>query len=335
MCRSDEKQGHRLPALAALAICPSEELPSSDAPASEHKSLPSSWRSGDIAKVLVVVGCLTFLLSIALHDFGLIHVFSPSYLANGFCISNPEAHPAVQSHAISFYADVITSALMGALILLGPYLAMCPAALSPIRKNAYSLLGHGCGHLYLALQTDREHGATQIFESLSPHARCVAFVAFTTVWYGFMRDDRRRVTTALGLALAHNTLQIFFLPTRFFFTHVLMAVLINSAVQWLKRPPDDPRASVYYDLEAWLVDVPIVLASFGEACTCDSFLVRYGGHVWFDMVVPVMFVVYFAVLLLTGWGTLDGSVHRCPDWSRRQAMGLATCGSGPPKERSL
>jgi hypothetical protein len=41
-----------------------------------------------------------------------------------------------------------------------------------------------------------------------------------------------------------------------------------------------------------------VLASFGEALSCDSFLASVGGHVWFDMVVPVMFAVYYCVLVM-------------------------------------
>jgi hypothetical protein len=35
--------------------------------------------------------------------------------------------------------------------------------------------------------------------------------------------------TVLSWAAFHNGLQIFFLPTRFFLTHVLMAVLLSSA----------------------------------------------------------------------------------------------------------
>ena len=119
-----------------------------------------------------------------------------------------------------------------------------------------------------------------------------------------MRDKSRSTATTLGFALMHNTLQVFFLPTRFFFTHVLLAVLLGSALRWLRRPA--VMKTKYYALESWLVDVPIMLASFTEALACDSLLVRYGGHVWFDLVVPVMFTVYLAVLLFTGDGDSDG-----------------------------
>lgn len=115
-----------------------------------------------------------------------------------------------------------------------------------------------------------------------------------------MRDKRRSFKVTCLFAMAHNSLQVFFLPTRFFFTHVLMAVLLNSAIRWLSRAPKDKTK--YYALESWLVDVPIVLASFFEALTCDAFLIHVGGHIWFDMVVPVMFSVYFCILVYTGDG---------------------------------
>merc|ERR1712046_360179 len=75
-----------------------------------------------------------------------------------------------------------------------------------------------------------------------------------------------------------------------------MAVLLNSALRGLTRPAVEKDR--YYDMEAALVDVPILLMTFGEALPCDVFLARYGGHVWFDMVVPVMFTVYYVLLLL-------------------------------------
>merc|ERR1719473_661539 len=124
--------------------------------------------------------------------------------------------------------------------------------------------------------------------------RLALFGAFQFVWFGFMRDQRRTFTETMLWATFHNMLQCFFLPTRFFFSHVLLAVLLSSAVRGLLRDPS--TKDTYYDLEAALVDVPILLATFGEALGCDDYLLPIGGHVWFDMVVPVMFGVYFAVL---------------------------------------
>jgi len=230
--------------------------------------------------------------------------FADSYLNDGFCIPNQDKHPALQGHAISFYADAVLAVWMYLMVRFGQRLfGLSEPALRPVAKNAVSLFGHGCGHLFLAVMS-ASSAVSAIFESVRESSgasgallSCAAFAALMPVWWTFMRDKSRSTATTLAFTLMHNTLQVFFLPTRFFFTHVLMAVLLGSALRWLSRPAT--MKNKYYAMESWLVDVPILLASFGEALTCDSVLMHYGGHVWFDVVVPVGFTVYVAILLLT------------------------------------
>lgn len=255
-------------------------------------------RLGDYAKGVVSFLCLTFLSCLALHETGHLNIFAESYQRDGFCVANNQTSPAMQGHAIAFYADALMSIFMLGLVHIGQTtLKFTEPALRPIKKNALSLFGHGCGHLYLAAMTDLDsQHPSHIFEGLTTKQRMVAFVAFSGVWYGFMRDARRSVAVTCAFALFHNVLQVFFLPSRFFFVHVLIAVLMNSAVRGLLRSPKEK--DVYYDMEAILVDVPILLAMFVEAVACDSFLIHHGGHVWFDMVVPVMFTVYYLILCL-------------------------------------
>jgi len=149
-------------------------------------------------------------------------------------------------------------------------------------------------------------GASAAFEDLGGAGQVLAWCFLFPVWYMFMRDRRRSTVATCAFTFMHNTGQVFFLPTRFFFTHVLLAVLLNSAFRWLRRPASDKTK--YYAMESWMVDVPIVLASFGEAFACDAWLSRFGGHVWFDMVVPVMFTAYLAVLVLTGDGSREAGL---------------------------
>lgn len=264
------------------------------------------WRIGDVAKAFVIVLTLSFLVCVVLHETGHVNVFAQSYREDGFCISNRDGPPALQGHALSFYADTIAAMLMFVLVRVGRLHGLGDPAMRPIAKNAGSLLGHGCGHLFLAAHAHNSAGSSRAFEDLTPWGRVLAFVALSFVWYGFMRDSRRSTRTALAFALAHNVVQVFFLPTRFFFTHVLMAVLLNSALRGLARCAAEKDR--YYDMEAALVDVPILLMTFGEALSCDAVLAKYGGHVWFDMVVPVMFTVYYVLLLL------------CPDVNGKQKL---------------
>ena len=233
-------------------------------------STHSKYRAGDVAKAIVLTLCTAFLAAIALNETGRLDVFSPTYKLDGFCISNRDGGRWSQSHAISWYADSAMAAGMALLVMAGHRRGMSEASLGPIKKNAFSLFGHGQGHLFLALHTTRDSGASRAFEDLNALQRVLVFCALLFVWYGFMRDRRRGLATTLAFAVGHNALQCFLLPTRFFFTHVLMAVLLGSAVRKLSLPAHEK--DIYYDLEAWLVDVPIMLASFGEALTCDSFL---------------------------------------------------------------
>jgi hypothetical protein len=267
-----------------------------------HSGDAAKMHAGDAAKIVIIALCLIFLVTIALHEAKMLAVFSESYLEDGFCVSNKHLHPALQGHALAFYADTTMALVLAGVVQVGhAQFMLSEAALAPIAKNLISLAGHGCGHLFLALQASSTSGSTKVFENLTTYQRLLTLCGLFPVWYCFMRDKRRSTTTTCLFAMAHNILQVFFLPTRFFFTHVLMAVLLNSAVRWLSR--DSLEKTKYYALESWLVDVPIVLASFFEALTCDSFLMRYGGHVWFDMVVPVMFLVYFLVLVVSGDST--------------------------------
>lgn len=256
---------------------------------------------GDVAKLIIIALCLIFLGSVVLHDLGLLNAFSRSYLEDGFCVSNSESL-LWSSHAISFYANTLTALGMAFLVCHARRSGLGEPAIAPLMKNSLSLFGHGIGHLFLAVHTSSgsssdssSSGSGAISEEHSPVARFIMFVAFFPVWFAFMTDRRRSLVATLGFTLCHDALQTYLLPQRFFFTHVLMAVLLGSAVRWIGRPRAEKNR--YYALEAWLVDVPILLAAFGEALTCDGFLVRFGGHVWFDMVVPIGFTMYYFILV--------------------------------------
>ena len=98
---------------------------------------------------------------------------------------------------------------------LGRY-GLSEEAVGPIAKNSISLLGHGAGHLLLALATafaaapaaqlnspGLEGGAaaggggggapadTWLGEELGSVGRAAMFVLFLPVWAGFMRDKTR------------------------------------------------------------------------------------------------------------------------------------------------
>jgi hypothetical protein len=251
---------------------------------------------GDCGKLLVLFMLIPFFTLLVLHELDGIDVFSTLYQEEGFCVQAKVSSPWLRGHAVSFYSCCAMALWMQFLVRWGLRAGMPADALKPINKNSVSLFGHSLGHAFLAYNTNDATGGARIFEELTFSGRILTFFVLQFVWYGFMRQrsSKRSAEFAMGLALFHNTLQVFVLPTRLFFTHVLLAVLGSSSLRGLSRDPHEK--TIYYALEAWLVDVNILVMTFVESFTCESFLIHLGGHVWFDMVVPFGFTAYFFIL---------------------------------------
>ena len=48
----------------------------------------------------------------------------------------------------------------------------------------------------------------------------------------------------------------------------------------------------YYEAASVLIGFPISVMAWVEGLTCDSFLVHYGGHVWYDVTIPLSMIAY-------------------------------------------
>lgn len=251
---------------------------------------------GDCGKLLVLALLVPFFILLVLHELNAVDVFSNLYQQEGFCVHAKVSSPWMRGHAISFYACCAMALWMQFLVFCGLRSGMSPDSMKPVKKNSISLFGHSLGHAFLASQTNDATGGARIFEDLTFSGRILTFIVLQFVWYGFMRQRsaKRSAGFAFAIALFHNSLQVFVLPTRLFFTHVLLAVLASSSYRGLNR--DYSEKTIYYALEAWLVDVNILVMTFVESFTCESFLIHMGGHVWFDMVVPFGFTAYFFIL---------------------------------------
>jgi hypothetical protein len=47
-----------------------------------------------------------------------------------------------------------------------------------------------------------------------------------------------------------------------------------------------------YDVWSWVVNLPVVLIGWLEALSCDAFLIKYGGHLWYDAIIPISISIY-------------------------------------------
>lgn len=62
---------------------------------------------------------------------------------------------------------------------------------------------------------------------------------------------------------------------------------------------------IFYDLSTVIVSIPVGLAGWLEAVTCEYFIIWFGGHLVYDMTINLGLFAYFAVVM-----SMDASTHK-------------------------
>ena len=108
---------------------------------------------GNVLNVFNIVNTLIFMGIVLANHEGKIDILSSSYARDGFCVSNQDKSIWVQSHALSFYGDTIYSFV---LLILTKYFSqgLSPVALKPAIDGIAGTFGHGCAHLWLAMEEE-------------------------------------------------------------------------------------------------------------------------------------------------------------------------------------
>ena len=52
----------------------------------------------------------------------------------------------------------------------------------------------------------------------------------------------------------------------------------------------------YYNATSLFIVGPVGVIAWIEGLACESFLIHYGGHFWYDMTVPIMMTGYIVYL---------------------------------------
>ena len=55
----------------------------------------------------------------------------------------------------------------------------------------------------------------------------------------------------------------------------------------------NPVKDKYYSTRFLMIGLPILSVAWLEALACESFLIHYGGHVWFDNTIALSFLAYY------------------------------------------
>ena len=114
-------------------------------------------------------------------------------------------------------------------------------------------------------------------------------------WYGMLCGITASFSNGDGFkpfllpaSVCSALVHFFIVPFTFSFSYVQTVVYLISSYCGLTGKKDD-----VYDKVALIIVLPNLAMTWVESVTCDSFLANYGGHFWYDFMLPFCLFVYF------------------------------------------
>jgi hypothetical protein len=235
-----------------------------------------SHRVGDIANVSSLT--ITFAFAAAILS-SPSRFFAARYLRDGFCVSNSES-PYLNSHVLCFYVDTLATLACACLLWFHGF---DDPRLTRVRESFLGIFGHGLGHLALSAASDIDAGAGA--------ASAMLIAAIFVFWFAFFNSLTKSMLFNAFLSIV-NTIALGYLPRVFGFTYV-QTVLMTAFV--FRDLLTTSRKDSLYAAWSVCVNVPVVIVGWAEGIFCDSFLVRYGGHVFYDAIIPLSMMAFSAI----------------------------------------
>jgi hypothetical protein len=263
------------------------------------ESESQSQSIGDTGNKLLVT--LTILISfLMLYQWPSPTYFDSNWLANGFCVSNTESF-LLNSHMLSFYADLVLSAILGYLFLT--HKKKTPPLQEALLRGAVTgVFGHGLGHCYLALEPtgmDLRLKLDDIPGSMPMNM--VSLCAFAAIFGAAMplaSFERLAITSFLSTA-GFTLLDV---PPRWNFVYAQAAIYVASAIHMLSLDPKY-KMETSYMLYPWC-QLPVLAVGVLESTFCQQLLEPIGGHMVFDTTIA------FAVIAIELMSRTDSDAKR-------------------------
>jgi len=117
------------------------------------------------------------------------------------------------------------------------------------------------------------------------------------------------VSVSAALSLVWSSVGLTLIPAQFGFTYVQTVLFFVSALSGMARTDKD----IFYDLSTVIVSIPVGLAGWLEAVTCEYFIIWFGGHLVYDMTINIGLFVYFAVVMSMDASTFKSKVQEEPE----------------------
>jgi len=248
-------------------------------------------RSGDVANWLALFATAGFFLAVVANELHYLQVFSTAWSADGFCISNKDLDPLLQSHAMCFYGDTVAAVLLWFTLRYSRQQGVAQRIVETLEPGVFGIFAHGCAHLWMGMRPElMQRERTPVGEMPVQKLFTVGGGLFL-FWFFLLRSINKNISNRVWalLACAFTATQVLFVSPKFGFTFVHVGLMTVATAVALKRADKDQ----YYDLEGWVINLPITMMAWLEAATCETFLVHIGGHFWYDIEIPLSMFLFW------------------------------------------
>jgi hypothetical protein len=224
---------------------------------------------------------LTVLYAIAVvgHslDWWILDNFGKNWAADGFCLSFKAT--LYHTHLLCLYADSI----LALVLLVLSQTIQGRSELKVVKENVASVFFHGLAHGFLWWKGAEDIGNPSL----------IAYVVLAGFYFSF---THLMTPSPLWLSLLQTVFHTYvttLIPPIMIFAYVNLVITFNLSIAQILTAPRD----IFYLLNTLLIGTPIIIATFVEPLFCDSLLINYGGHIIFDVSIPLGVILYYIVVI--------------------------------------
>lgn len=252
---------------------------------------------GDFVNSFILFNSVSFLGAIVLQANNIINIFDESYTSDGFCVSNKKMPILLQTHSLCFYFDTLFSCALYYLInnvTVNKDPDKNKEILLPVKNQIPGLFLHGLGHLAMPYLIDTSQNFNGTLKGIDNNFGKFVTICITSgFWYFMMKSINSsgnlphwKIHSAVNAILA-----LYIVPTLFNFTHTQTSIIVTLTTSNLLKKNKD----VYYDLASTIIGLPTAIMPWIEGMYCDNFAVWYGGHLIYDITLPISCIIYHRV----------------------------------------
>ena len=260
--------------------------------------------------------------------------FDPEWKREGFCIANADT-PYWTSHDLCLYADIVLAAAM-AVVYRSLRDTSSMETNELIKCNIAGMLVHGLGHGLIAKALRDElvptHYNTTGWEAIEMMSAIDAVrikLPFALFFLVLLKSAMPNASwrTILHCTVLSSVCWLFF-TTQFGFTYIQTVLFMAFELNQLWRPEQEKKLFVYavYPI---LVSIPIGIVGWIESLQCSNGVRELGGHMIYDVSIPVCLTVFYLVCWLRTNTSIIARPKMLKPATRRRSVSVA-----PPGRRT-